>query len=190
MGDTRLARGVAPYNGWQGQRWVAVWRTGGYAGGLGPRSVETEAHAILWVRGLGQWSGPCTQSPRALLLLIAGGCQKRLGVVGKAVCVWGGSGGYQTVGRPLGADRRGSGGENSQRGGGVWHEAMVVVGVQSGQNFPLGGFGAHGLLREASLATNCWLEAPQGGRRGARVVAVLGTAQSPPPGPHSRLLLG
>ena len=46
------------------------------------------------------------------------------------------------------------------------------VGVQSGQTFPLGGFGAHGasgafsahgLLRAAPLATNCWPEAPQGG---------------------------
>ena len=42
-------------------------------------------------------------------------------------------------------------------------------GVQSGQNFPLGGFGAHGasgtfsahgLVRAALLATNCWPQAP------------------------------
>ena len=42
-------------------------------------------------------------------------------------------------------------------------------GVQSGQNFPSGGFGAHGvsrafcahgLLRVAPLATDCWPEAP------------------------------
>ena len=46
------------------------------------------------------------------------------------------------------------------------------AGVQSGQNFPLGGFGAcgasgafgaHGLLRAAPLATNCWPPAPRGG---------------------------
>ena len=40
------------------------------------------------------------------------------------------------------------------------------IGVKSGQNFPLGGFGAHGapgargLLRAAPLAANCWPEAP------------------------------
>ena len=47
------------------------------------------------------------------------------------------------------------------------------AGVQSGQIFPLGGFvahgasgtfGAHGLLRAAPLATNCWPEAPRGGQ--------------------------
>ena len=47
--------------------------------------------------------------------------------------------------------------------------------VQSGQNFPLGGFGsheasgafgAHGLLRAGPLATNCWPEAPCGGGQG------------------------
>ena len=37
------------------------------------------------------------------------------------------------------------------------------VGVQSGQNFPLGAFGAHGLLTAAPLATNCWPAAPRGG---------------------------
>ena len=46
------------------------------------------------------------------------------------------------------------------------------VGVQSGQNFPSGTFGAHGAsrvfgahgrLRAAPLATNCWPEAPGGG---------------------------
>ena len=51
------------------------------------------------------------------------------------------------------------------------------AGVQSGQNFPLGGFGTHGLLRVAPLQTNCWPEAPQGGR----VVGVRGPAESPPP---------
>ena len=60
------------------------------------------------------------------------------------------------------------------------------TGVQSGQNFPLGGFGAHGasgafgahgLLRAAPLATNCWPEAPRAGRG----VGVLGPAESPSP---------
>ena len=46
------------------------------------------------------------------------------------------------------------------------------VGVQSGQKFPLGGWGAHGasgavgargLLRAVPLATNCWRETPRGG---------------------------
>ena len=35
------------------------------------------------------------------------------------------------------------------------------VGVPSGQNLTLGPFGAHGLLRAAPLATDCWLEAPR-----------------------------
>ena len=60
------------------------------------------------------------------------------------------------------------------------------VGVPSGQIFPLGGFGAHGvsgafgahgLLRAAPLATNCWPEAPRGG--GGGVVGVLGPAELP-----------
>ena len=47
------------------------------------------------------------------------------------------------------------------------------VGVQSGRNFPQGtfgvhgasgAFGAHGRLRATPLATNCWPEAPRGGR--------------------------
>ena len=51
------------------------------------------------------------------------------------------------------------------------------VGVQSGQNFPLGTFSAHGASRApgadgrlgaAPLATNCWLEAPKGGGGGGR----------------------
>ena len=49
------------------------------------------------------------------------------------------------------------------------------AGVQSGQNFPLGGFGARGLLRVAPLASNCWPEAPWGGG------GVPGPAESPPP---------
>ena len=49
------------------------------------------------------------------------------------------------------------------------------TGVQSGQNFHLGSFGAHGasgafgahgLLRAAPLATKCWPEAPGGGGGG------------------------
>ena len=61
------------------------------------------------------------------------------------------------------------------------------AGVQSGQKFPLGGFGAHGalgafgahgLVRAAPLATNCWPEAPWGGGGG---VGVLGPTESPPP---------
>ena len=49
------------------------------------------------------------------------------------------------------------------------------VGVQSGQTFPSGAFGAHGasdafgahgLLRAAPLASNCWSEAPWGGGGG------------------------
>ena len=67
--------------------------------------------------------------------------------------------------------------------------------VQSGQNFPSGGFGARGalgtfdargLLRAAPLAANCWPEAPWGGG-GAGVVGVLGTAEFPPPprAPHA-----
>ena len=51
------------------------------------------------------------------------------------------------------------------------------VGVQSGQKFPSGAFGAHGLLRPASLTINCRLEAP----RGRGVVGVIGPAESPPP---------
>ena len=48
------------------------------------------------------------------------------------------------------------------------------AGLQSGQNFPLGGFGAHGalgafgargLLRAAPLATSCWPQAPWGASR-------------------------
>ena len=59
------------------------------------------------------------------------------------------------------------------------------VGVQSGQKFPLGGFGAHGesgafgahgLVRAAPLATNCWPEAPRGG-------GGAGPTESPPPPP-------
>ena len=69
------------------------------------------------------------------------------------------------------------------------------VGVQSGQNFPLGGFGAHGAsgtfgahgrLRATPLATNCWPEAPKGGGEGgggAGVVGVLGPTELPPPPP-------
>ena len=54
------------------------------------------------------------------------------------------------------------------------------AGVQSGQIFPLGGFGAHGasgafgshgLLRAAPLATNCWLEAPLGGGGGRELAS-------------------
>ena len=65
------------------------------------------------------------------------------------------------------------------------------VGVQSGQKFPLGAFGAHaasgafdahGLLRVAPLATSCWPEAPSGGGggRGGGVVGVLGPAEWTP----------
>ena len=39
-------------------------------------------------------------------------------------------------------------------------------GVQNGQNFPSGAFGAHRLLQAAPLATNCWPEAPWGGGGG------------------------
>ena len=35
--------------------------------------------------------------------------------------------------------------------------------MQNGQKFPSGAFGAHGLLKAAPLATNCWPEAPKGG---------------------------
>ena len=57
------------------------------------------------------------------------------------------------------------------------------VGVQNGQNFPAGAFGAHGvsgaheLLRAAPLVTNCWPEAPWGGG----VSGVLEPVESPPP---------
>ena len=53
------------------------------------------------------------------------------------------------------------------------------VGVQNGQKLPsgafgareaLGAFGAHGLLRPAPLATNCWPEAPWRRGRGGRGV--------------------
>ena len=63
------------------------------------------------------------------------------------------------------------------------------AGVQSGQNFPLGGFGAHaaagafgahGLLRAAPLATNCWPEAPRGGGRGSWRPRTRGVAPPPP----------
>ena len=40
------------------------------------------------------------------------------------------------------------------------------VGLQSGQNFPSGAFGAHKLLRPAPLTTNCWPEAPERGGGG------------------------
>ena len=66
------------------------------------------------------------------------------------------------------------------------------VGVQSGQKFPLGGFGAHGasgafgahgLLRAAPLAINYWPEAPGGGGvRGSSRPRTRGVAP-PPPGP-------
>ena len=75
------------------------------------------------------------------------------------------------------------------------------VGVQSGQIFPLDGFGAHGASSAfgahepqtaAPLATNCW-PAPRrggggraGGGGGAGVVGVLGPAESPPPGAPNR----
>ena len=58
------------------------------------------------------------------------------------------------------------------------------VGVQSGQIFPsaafgghgeLGAFGAHGLLRAAPLATNCWPWWVGG------VASVLGPEEPPPP---------
>ena len=40
------------------------------------------------------------------------------------------------------------------------------VGVQSGQKFPLGAFGTHGLLRPAPLATDYWPEVRGGGGEG------------------------
>ena len=71
--------------------------------------------------------------------------------------------------------------------------------MQSGQNFPLGTFGAHGALRAfgahgrlgtAPLATNCWSEAPRWGG-GSWRPRTRGVA--PPPGrgpvaPHSKQL--
>ena len=65
-------------------------------------------------------------------------------------------------------------------------EVKVRVGVQSGQHFPLGAFGAqgpsgtfgaHGLMRLVPLATNCW---PEAARRGRGGVCVLRPAEPPP----------
>ena len=65
-------------------------------------------------------------------------------------------------------------------GVGVWVRVGFKdsVGVQSGQKFPSGAFGAHGLLRLVPLKTNCWPEAPEGGGG----VGVLEPTESAPPG--------
>ena len=63
------------------------------------------------------------------------------------------------------------------------------VGVQSGQIFPSGTFGAHERRRAEPSATNCWPEAIVGGWGGA-VAGVLGSAESaPPPGAANIRLL-